>query len=153
MRPKRTRTTLRAAKAAKAAAAAAPVAPVVPAVTESPVAPTVPETPVVPTVPETPAPAVRDTAVFEERLGRYYDELKWLYCELYHNDTAAFDYFVNMLRRSWLARKDDLVAQDARRAADPDWYRGRELLGMMLYVNAFAGNLAGVEEKLFNVRK
>ena len=139
MRPKRTRTTLRAAKAAKAAAAAAPVAPVAPAVTESPVAPT---------VPETPAPAVRDTAVFEERLGRYYDELKWLYCELYHNDTAAFDYFVNMLRRSWLARKDDLVAQDARRAADPDWYRGRELLGMMLYVNAFAGNLAGVEEKL-----
>ena len=136
MRPKRTRTTLHTAKAAKATAAAAPVAPAAA------------ESPVVPTAPEAPAPAVRDTAVFEERLGRYYDELKWLYCELYHNDTAAFDYFVDMLRRSWLERKDDLVAQDARRAADPDWYRGRELLGMMLYVNAFAGNLAGVEEKL-----
>ena len=31
---------------------------------------------------------------FKARLDRHYAELKWLYCELYHNDTRAFDYFL-----------------------------------------------------------
>ena len=35
--------------------------------------------------------------VFDQRLARYYDELKWLYCELYNNDTQAFDYFMTVL--------------------------------------------------------
>lgn len=94
-----------------------------------------------------------ENGVFERRLARHYDELKWLYCELYHNDMGAFDYFVSMLRRSWEARKEDLRAQDARREADPDWYRSRDILGMMLYANAFAGTLKGVEEKLPYLRE
>ena len=89
-----------------------------------------------------------DASIFERRLARHYDELKWLYCELYHGDQAAFDYFTQMLRRSWEERKADLRVQDARRESDPDWYRRRELLGMMLYTNAFAGTLNGVAEKL-----
>ena len=32
-----------------------------------------------------------DSSVFEHRLARHYDELKWLYCELYHGDLGAFD--------------------------------------------------------------
>ena len=87
-------------------------------------------------------------ADFDRRLSCRYDELKWLYCELYHNDLDAFDYFVEMLRRSWAARKQALREQDGRREADPDWYRSRELLGMMLYVGAFAGTLRGVEDRL-----
>lgn len=89
-----------------------------------------------------------DSSVFERRLARHYDELKWLYCELYHGDLGAFDYFTQMLRRSWEERKSDLRVQDARREADPNWYRRRELLGMMLYTNAFAGTLNGGAEKL-----
>ena len=91
------------------------------------------------------APAGPDA--FEKRLARHRDELKWLYCELYR-DEQAFDYFVSMLRRCWEQRKAALRAQDERRAADPDWYRSRELLGMMLYTDAFAGTLRGVQEKL-----
>ena len=87
-------------------------------------------------------------ADFDRRLSCRYDELKWLYCELYHNDLEAFDYFVEMLRRSWAARKQALREQDGRREADPGWYRSRELLGMMLYVGAFAGTLRGVEDRL-----
>ena len=34
---------------------------------------------------------------FDARLAQYYDELKWLYMELY-NDEEAFDYFLKMLR-------------------------------------------------------
>ena len=85
---------------------------------------------------------------FDRRLERRYDELKWLYCELYHNDTQAFGYFLEMLRSCWNQRKRALRAQDSLREADPGWYRRRELLGMMLYVDAFAGNLKGVKGKL-----
>lgn len=100
---------------------------------------------------ETAAPAQSDEkgdAVFERRLARHYDELKWLYCELYHGDMQAFDYFIGMLRRSWADRKPALRAQDAAREADPNWYRRQDILGMMMYTNAFAGTLKGVEEKL-----
>ena len=90
----------------------------------------------------------KTTSAFDLRLAKFYDELKWLYCELYNGDMAAFDYFLNMLRRCWEARKEDLRAQDARREADPNWYRQQELLGMMLYTGAFAGTLEGVKEKL-----
>ena len=87
------------------------------------------------------------TTEFTNRLARHHDELKWLYCELY-NDEEAFAYFVQMLKRSWDQRKTALRNQDVKREADPDWYRRRELLGMMLYVNAFAGDLNGVKGKL-----
>ena len=90
----------------------------------------------------------QSVSAFDQRLGKYYDELKWLYCELYSGDMAAFDYFLGMLRRSWEERKEDLRSQDARRETDPNWYRQRELLGMMLYTGAFAGTLEGVKEKL-----
>ena len=90
--------------------------------------------------------------VFDRRLARHYDELKWLYCELY-KDEQAFDYFVGMLRRCWAERKRALRNQDARREEDPNWYRRQDLLGMMLYVGPFAGNLKGVEEKLPYLRE
>ena len=87
-------------------------------------------------------------AVFRRRFERHYDELKWLYCELYHGDEAAFDYFAGMLRRCWDARKKALRTQDAKREQNPGWYRRRQLLGMMLYADAFAQDLAGVEKQL-----
>ena len=89
----------------------------------------------------------RKTSLFSRRLERHYDELKWLYQEIYC-DEQAFSYFLSMLERSWGERKRSLRDQDARREADPHWYRRRDLLGMMLYVDAFAGNLKGVEAKL-----
>ena len=85
--------------------------------------------------------------IFEQRLSRHYDELKWLYMELYR-DEEAFGRFLAMLERSWKERKRPLRDQDVRREADPGWYRRRDLLGMMLYVDAFAGTLEGVREKL-----
>ena len=35
--------------------------------------------------------------VFKKRLAKHYDEMKWLYSELYHNDQQAFDYFCDMM--------------------------------------------------------
>ena len=46
-----------------------------------------------------------------------------------------------------------LKEQDRKRLADPGWYTGRDMLGMQMYVNAFAGNLQGVREKLDYIRE
>ena len=89
-----------------------------------------------------------EKSVFATRLDHCYNELKWLYCELYHNDRGAFDYFVQMLEAQWNARKDALRAIDEKRLAEPDWYRSNKLLGMMMYPANFGGTLKGVQEKL-----
>ena len=85
--------------------------------------------------------------IFHERLTARYEEMKKLYLELYH-DLGAFDYFCHMLERSFLERKLSLHLLDAKRLSQPGWFRSNKLMGMMLYVNAFAGNLNGVQEKL-----
>ena len=85
---------------------------------------------------------------FSQRLAPRYEEMKALYCQLYHDDLAAFSYFCRMLEASFQARKPALHQLDAQRLADPDWYRSNGLLGMMLYVHNFAGDLSGVEEKI-----
>ncbi len=76
------------------------------------------------------------------------DELKWLYCELYHNDMKAYRYFVDMLYRAYEARPESLKNMDRAREAYPEWYRGHDLVGMLMYVSAFAGTLKGVKKKI-----
>ena len=85
---------------------------------------------------------------FAERFSRFGDELKWLYCELYHNDMQAYTYFTGMLYRAWEARSEALKQIDRAREACPDWYKGHDLVGMQMYTEAFAGTLRGVREKL-----
>ena len=85
---------------------------------------------------------------FRERFARHADELKWLYMELYHGDESAYHYFVEMLSRMYAARSASLRKLDRERLADPDWYKGHELVGMLMYVSAFAKNLQGVRKKL-----
>ena len=73
---------------------------------------------------------MNDLEKMENRLQECYDELKWLYCELYHNDTAAFEYFLEMLRRNFQERRESLRALDEKRLEDPDWYYSNQLLGI-----------------------
>lgn len=86
--------------------------------------------------------------IFTQRMDGRYEELKALYCSLYHDDMAAFGYFCKMLERSFNNRKVSLHLLDTKRLAEPGWFRSNKLMGMMLYVNAFAGNLKGVQKKL-----
>ncbi len=87
-------------------------------------------------------------AEFANRFRRHEDELKWLYCELYHSDMKAYGYFTDMLYRLWEERPEKLKQIDRTREENPDWYKGHEMVGMLMYVNAFAGNLKGVKKKL-----
>lgn len=88
------------------------------------------------------------TKEFEARLAKHYDELKWLYCELYSEQYDLFEDFLETLKYYYKNRNADLKASDRIREKDSEWYKRNDLHGMMLYVDAFAGNLKGVEERL-----
>lgn len=85
--------------------------------------------------------------IFLKRMERHHDELRWLYMELYGND-SMFAELCDNLRRFYLERKEELKAMDRKREADPNWYRQNDMLGMMFYIDNFAGNMKGVEAKL-----
>lgn len=96
----------------------------------------------------------KSDAIFAERLAAREDELKWLYMELY-KDEEAYDYFITMLKDNFEHRKPALKKLDEKRLAEPDWYKRRDLLGMLMYVQAFGregkewnGTLQGVRAHL-----
>ena len=84
----------------------------------------------------------------ETRLGKRIDELKWLYYELYHGDSQGFDYLRGLIDEYYENRSESLKELDREREQNPDWYRGNDIVGMMLYVDNFADNLQGVIKKL-----
>lgn len=90
---------------------------------------------------------------FKDRLKRHYDEMKWLYAELYHNDEQAFNYFCTMLHDYYAQRSPALKEWDEARELVPDWYKGNEMLGMLMYTNCFAGTLKGVKEHLDYIKE
>ena len=102
-------------------------------------------------------PAVKkDTAVYQERLNRHMDELKWLYCELYQDDPQVMEHLTQLLdglKGFYDARSTDLKASDFSREKDPRWYKRNDLTGMMMYVNSFAKTLSGLEDRLDYVQE
>ena len=82
------------------------------------------------------------------RADKHMDELKWLYYELYHGDEQGFKYLCKLINDFYDDRSDALKNLDREREMNPDWYRSNDIVGMMLYVDNFAGNLKGVRKKL-----
>ncbi len=91
--------------------------------------------------------------VFKGRIDKYFDELKWLYMELYHNDEQAFYYFCGMLCDCFNKRKSSLKKLDEERLSDPDWYKGNDMLGMLMYVDCFGETIKGVERHLDYIKE
>ena len=85
---------------------------------------------------------------WEKRLEGFWDELKWLYFELYPGRKDQFEALCGIIRQRSEERSADLKALDAKRLADPDWYKRNDMVGMMMYTDAFAGTLKGVKKKL-----
>ncbi len=85
---------------------------------------------------------------FLERCYPHQEELRQLYMSLYHDDVRAYEYFLAMLQRCWSERRESLKDLDRERLADPGWYKGHSLTGMLMYADAFAGDLPGVRSKL-----
>lgn len=89
---------------------------------------------------------------FERRLKKHHDELRWLYMELYNNGSMFYE-LVTQLQTFYETRKDVLKQIDRSREQDPDWYHRNDLLGMMLYIDNFAGTINGIREKLDYLHK
>ena len=94
----------------------------------------------------------RGSLEYHLRFEKKLDELKWLYMELYQNDWM-FDELCGQMFRFYEERQEYLKELDRIREADPNWYKSNDMLGMMLYVDNFAGNLQGVKEKLDYLQK
>lgn len=85
--------------------------------------------------------------VFEKRLKKHHDELKWLYMELYEND-SMFAELCDHMHQFYLERDRELKKLDEDREKDQNWYKKNDMLGMMFYIDNFADNMKGVQEKL-----
>ena len=84
---------------------------------------------------------------FQKRMAIHHDELRWLYMELYGNE-AMFAELTFQMYEFYQARKASLKNRDEKREKNPDWFKKNDMLGMMLYIDNFAGNIKGVQEKL-----
>nr|WP_297935503.1 alpha-amylase family protein [uncultured Blautia sp.] len=89
----------------------------------------------------------KNDAVFQKRLAKHHDELRWLYMELYGNE-SMFAELTSQMYEYYQARKISLKNRDEKREANPDWFKKNDMLGMMLYIDNFAGNIKGVQKKL-----
>ena len=90
--------------------------------------------------------------IFMERLKRHHDELRWLYMELYDN-ADMFAELCSQMKWYYDQRNDKLRKLDAEREAAGEWYRKRDMVGMMMYIDNFAGTIKGVQEKLPYIEK
>lgn len=89
----------------------------------------------------------KNDAVFQKRLAKHHDGLRWLYMELYGNE-SMFAELTSQMYEYYQARKISLKNRDEKREANPDWFKKNDMLGMMLYIDNFAGNIKGVQKKL-----
>jgi len=88
---------------------------------------------------------------FIRRLRAHFPRLFSLYYHLY---AGQYDFFFHLedlvitLARMWLSRSSDLQALDGMRESDSTWLQSNRLLGGMIYVDLYAGNLRGLFGKI-----
>lgn len=67
--------------------------------------------------------------------------------ELYQNDDM-FAELCSQMYEYYRHRSSKLKERDAKREQEAGWYHRKDMLGMMLYIDNFAGNMQGVKEKI-----
>lgn len=88
---------------------------------------------------------------FEERLNTHFPRLFLLLWQLY-GDQYDFLYhleqLLHLMAQSWLDRPQTLMTLDAARETEPAWFKDHHMLGGVAYVDLFAGDLTGIQEKI-----
>ena len=90
-------------------------------------------------------------ALYEKRLKHYYNDLKWLYCELFrdHPEVAGtFSSLTKKMKEIYRERPLSMKEADQNCAADPDWFRKTTFTGMAVNPADFADTLSGLSDKL-----
>ena len=89
--------------------------------------------------------------VYLRRLKQHFPRLFGLYYRLYAKE---YDFYFHLedlvatLARMWLERPPDLQELDEQREANPAWFQSNAMLGGVVYVDLFAGNLQGIRHKI-----
>jgi glycosidase len=89
--------------------------------------------------------------VFIRRLKQHFPRLFGLYYRLY---ASEYDFFYHledltaMLAKLWLERPVDLQKLDEQREANPTWFQSNAMLGGVVYVDLFAGDIDGIRQKI-----
>ncbi|KQR16262.1 amylosucrase [Cellulomonas sp. Leaf334] len=99
------------------------------------------------------APATTDTqwSTLMARFGRHLGRLERLLDEVYgpgERTSRELALLAGQLATSWQERPAELHALDAAREADPTWFTSQQMLGGVLYVDRYAGDLAGVRRAI-----
>jgi amylosucrase len=88
---------------------------------------------------------------FTKRLDQHFPALFTHLRQLYGGRYDFFYYLeelVLQMATSWFERPITLRQLDLQREADPDWFQSNHMLGGVMYVDLFAGDLAGVRHKI-----
>lgn len=97
-----------------------------------------------------------ERALFEARLAGEAPALWRLFHELYGAHPELDTHFSDalaMATRLWCHRPADLKALDRVREREPTWFQAESMIGLALYVDLFAGTLAGVRAKIPYLRE
>jgi hypothetical protein len=98
--------------------------------------------------------AKADPAAWQTFIARLKVNFGYLFELLHHLYGDQYDFFYHLEQilaaaaRMWLARPAELRALDAARERDPLWFQSQQMVGGVCYVDLFAGNLAGIQQKI-----
>ena len=88
---------------------------------------------------------------FIQRMEAHFPRLFRILLRLYGD---RYDFFFHLealtqlIADSWLERDESLKALDLIREDNPDWFQDHRMMGAVGYVREFAGNLAGIRDRI-----
>ncbi|MDX1520140.1 MAG: alpha-amylase family protein [Anaerolineae bacterium] len=89
--------------------------------------------------------------VFWQRMEKVFPEAFALLLELYGTYYSFFYHLENILKtiaQAYVERPPELRTLDSQREQEPLWFQSEQMVGGVCYVDLFAGDLAGVREKI-----
>lgn len=89
--------------------------------------------------------------IFKSRLEKHFPTVLNMLHELYGHHYDFFYHLEQILittAQAYQKRDDALKTLDLQREGDSEWFQGNHMVGGVIYVDLFAGNIQGVVEKI-----